>query len=335
MKYTKLGRTGLDVSRLCLGTMGFGRPASGMFPWAINKTKSEAVVSKALELGINFFDTANIYSHGDSEEYLGAALKKLAHRDEIVVATKVFYTKTDKPNQHGLSRKAIIQQIDQSLKRLKMDYIDLYIIHRWDYQTPIAETMETLNDLVKIGKVRYLGASAMFAWQLEQAQNVAEQHNWAKFVSMQSHYNLLYREEEREMIPYCQDQDIAITPYSPLASGRLTRQWDADTLRYNTDVVAQNKYDPDKEIDLPIIKRVGKIAAKYQVPQVEVALAWLLQQTQVVAPIIGATTPEHLETAAKAVDFNLSSEDLKYLQELYQPHRLVGPLTPQDQNFTR
>ncbi|BDR56823.1 aldo/keto reductase [Xylocopilactobacillus apis] len=328
MKYTKLGHSGLDVSRICLGTMGFGRPESGMFPWAIDQQKSEAVVAKALDLGINFFDTANIYSHGDSEEYLGNALNKLAKRDQIVVATKVFYTPGNEPNQHGLSRKAIMYQIDQSLKRLKMDYVDLYIIHRWDYNTPIEETMEALHDLVKTGKVRYLGASAMFAWQLEQAQNVAEKHNWTKFISMQNHYNLLYREEEREMIPYCQDQDIALTPYSPLASGRLTRQWSGDTLRYQTDTVAKGKYDADKELDLPIVKRVGEIAAKYNVPQVQVALAWLLHQPQMAAPIMGATNPDHLASAAKAVDLKLTADDLNYLAEPYQTHRLVGPLTP-------
>ena len=335
MKYTKLGHTGLDVSRICLGTMGFGRPEAGMFPWAINEQKSEEVVAQALDLGINFFDTANIYSHGDSEKYLGAALKKLAPRDQVVVATKVFYTPTDDPNQHGLSRKAIMTQIDQSLTRLGMDYIDLYIIHRWDYQTPIEETMEALHDLVKAGKVRYLGASAMFAWQFEQAQNIAEKHNWTKFISMQNHYNLLYREDEREMIPYCQDQDIALTPYSPLASGRLTRQWSGDTLRYKTDKPAQEKYDADKEKDMPIIKRVGELAAKYNVPQAQIALAWLLHKPQVAAPIIGATNPNHLKSSVDAVNLDLSTEDLHYLEQLYTPHRVVGPLTPADQNFTR
>lgn len=335
MKYTKLGHSGLDVSRICLGTMGFGRPEAGMFPWAIDEKKSEAVVAKALDLGINFFDTANIYSHGDSEKYLGAALNKLATRDQIVVATKVFYTPTNDPNQHGLSRKAIMTQIDQSLERLGMDYVDLYIIHRWDYKTPIEETMEALHDLVKVGKVRYLGASAMFAWQLEKAQNVAEKHNWTKFISMQNHYNLLYREDEREMIPYCQDQDIALTPYSPLASGRLTRQWGANTLRFKTDKPAQEKYDADKEKDMPIIKRVGEVAAKYHLPQAQIALAWLLQQPQVTAPIIGATKPDHLQSSVEAVDLKLANEDIEYLNELYTPHRIVGPLTPEEQNFTR
>lgn len=335
MKYTKLGHTGLDVSRICLGTMGFGRPESGMFPWAIDAQKSEKVVAKALELGINFFDTANIYSHGDSERYLGAALKKLAHRDQVVVATKVFYTPTNEPNQHGLSRKAIMTQIDQSLERLDMDYIDLYIIHRWDYQTPIEETMEALHDLVKAGKVRYIGASAMFAWQLEKAQNIAEKHNWTKFVSMQNHYNLLYREDERELIPYCEDQDIALTPYSPLASGRLARQWSADTLRFKTDQPAKEKYDADKEKDMPIIRRVGEVAEKYDVPQAQVALSWLLHQPQVAAPIVGATNPDHLQSSVAAVDLELAEEDLNYLAEAYTPHRVVGPLTPEDRNFTR
>jgi aryl-alcohol dehydrogenase-like predicted oxidoreductase len=335
MEYTKLGRSGLDVSRLCLGTMGFGRPSSGMFPWAVDAEKSAAVVDEALHLGINFFDTGNIYSHGDSERYLSAALKKLANRDEVVVATKVFFSPSDRPNQHGLSRKAIMTQIDQSLERLGMDYVDLYIIHRWDYQTPIEETMEALHDVVKAGKARYIGASAMFAWQFEQAQNVAETNHWTKFISMQDHLNLLYREEEREMLPYCADQGIAVTPYSPLASGRLTRQWGADTLRFKTDKVAQGKYDKTEAEDMPIVQRVGEIAKKYDVPQAQIALAWLLQKPEVAAPIIGATCPKHLASAVAAVDLKLAPADIQYLEAPYVPHAVVGAWTPATNDFKK
>ncbi|MCI1553458.1 MAG: aldo/keto reductase [Levilactobacillus sp.] len=335
MEYTKLGHTGLDVSRLCLGTMGFGNASTGMFPWAVDETQSTAVIKQALDLGINFFDTANIYSHGDSERFVGQALKRLAHRDQIVLATKVFFTPEQAPNVAGLSRKAIMSQIDQSLERLQTDYVDLYIIHRWDYHTPIEETMEALHDVVKSGKARYIGASAMFAWQFEKAQAVAEQHGWTKFVSMQNHLNLLYREEEREMLPLCADQDIAVTPYSPLASGRLTRDWAGETKRYATDAVARSKYDDSKQLDLPIIQRVGEIAAKYGVDRVQVALAWLLQKPTVTAPIIGATKASHLTGAVKALDLKLTSADVQYLEEPYLPHELVGPLTRDQMNYQR
>ncbi|MFC6208247.1 aldo/keto reductase [Levilactobacillus tongjiangensis] len=335
MDYVKLGRTGLDVSRLCLGTMGFGNASTGMFPWAIAETASEQVIREALDLGINFFDTANIYSHGDSERFVGHALNKLANRDEVVLATKVFFTPNQAPNVAGLSRKAILSQIDQSLARLQTDYVDLYIIHRWDYTTPIEETMEALNDVVKSGKARYIGASAMFAWQFEKAQAVAEQHGWTKFVSMQNHLNLLYREEEREMLPLCADQGIAVTPYSPLASGRLTRDWAGDTKRYATDKVARSKYDDSKQLDMPIIQRVGEIADKHGVDRVQVALAWLLQKQTVTAPIIGATKSSHLQGAVKALDLQLTPADVKYLEEPYVPHELVGPLASDDTNFQR
>jgi len=335
MEYTKLGHTGLDVSRLCLGTMGFGNASTGMFPWAVDEAQSTQVIKKALDLGINFFDTANIYSHGDSEKFVGDALKKYANRDEIVLATKVFFSPDQKPNSSGLSRKAIFSQIDQSLKRLQTDYVDLYIIHRWDYNTPIEETMEALNDVVKSGKARYIGASAMFAWQFEKAQAVAEQHGWQKFVSMQNHLNLLYREEEREMLPLCADQKIAVTPYSPLASGRLTRNWAGDTKRYATDAVARSKYDDSKELDLPIIKRVGEVADKYGVSRVQVALAWLLQKPTITAPIVGATKLDHLVGAVKALDLQLSDEDVAALEAPYVPHELVGPLAADDTNFQR
>lgn len=335
MKYIKLGATGLDVSRLCLGTMGFGHASTGMFPWAVDEAQSEQVIKQALDLGINFFDTANIYSHGDSEHFVGQALKKLANRDEIVLATKVFFTPEQGPNLAGLSRKAIFSQIDQSLQRLQTDYVNLYIIHRWDYNTPIEETMSALNDVVKAGKVRYIGASAMFAWQFEKAQAVAAAHGWTKLVSMQNHLNLLYREEEREMLPLCADQQIAVTPYSPLASGRLTRDWAGQTKRYATDDVARSKYDDSKQLDLPIIKRVGGVAQKYGVDRVQVALAWLLQKPTVTAPIIGATKSSHLTGAVKALDLKLSAADVAYLEEPYRPHELVGPLTRDQMDYQR
>lgn len=335
MDYTKFGNTGLDVSRLCLGTMGFGNASTGMFPWAVGAEQSEKVIKQALDLGINFFDTANIYSHGDSERFVGQALKKLADRDQIVLATKVFFTPEKAPNLAGLSRKAIMSQIDQSLERLQTDYVDLYIIHRWDYNTPIEETMSALHDVVKAGKARYIGASAMFAWQFEKAQAVAKLHGWTEFVSMQNHLNLLYREEEREMLPLCRDQNIAVTPYSPLASGRLTRDWAGETKRYATDAVARSKYDDSKQLDMPIIKRVGEIAAKYGVDRVQVALAWLLQKPGVTAPIIGATKAHHLTGAVKALDLTLSPEDVSYLEAPYAPHELVGPLASDQMDYQR
>ncbi|UIF28998.1 aldo/keto reductase [Levilactobacillus brevis] len=335
MDYVKFGNTGLDVSRLCLGTMGFGNASTGMFPWAVGEEQSEQVIKQALDLGINFFDTANIYSHGDSERFVGQALKKLANRDEIVLATKVFFTPEKAPNVAGLSRKAIFSQIDQSLKRLQTDYVDLYVIHRWDYNTPIEETMSALNDVVKSGKVRYIGASAMFAWQFEKAQAVAEQHGWTKFVSMQNHLNLLYREEEREMLPLCADQGIAVTPYSPLASGRLTRDWAGNTKRYATDDVARSKYDESQSLDMPIIHRVGELAEKYGVDRVQIALAWLLQEPTVTAPIIGATKPEHLQGAVKALDVHLTAADVQYLETPYRPHEVVGPFTVSQTDYQR
>ena len=252
-----------------------------------------------------------------------------------MLATKVFFTPEQGPNLAGLSRKAILSQIDQSLERLQTDYVDLYIIHRWDYNTPIEETMEALHDVVKSGKARYIGASAMFAWQFEKAQAVAEKHGWTKFVSMQNHLNLLYREEEREMMPLCADQNIAVTPYSPLASGRLTRDWAGETKRYETDKVARSKYDDSKQLDLPIIQRVGEIADKYGVDRVQVALAWLLQKPTVTAPIIGATKGSHLTGAIKALDLQLSAEDVHYLEEPYLPHELVGPLKADEMNYQR
>ncbi|EIB6518868.1 TPA: aldo/keto reductase [Enterococcus faecalis] len=324
MDYVKFGNTGMDVSQLCLGTMGFGDPNSGFHEWVLEEEESRQVIKKALDLGINFFDTANVYSYGASERILGQALKDFANRDEIVVATKAFVTMKKAPNSGGLSRKALFYQIDQSLERLKMDYVDLYIVHRWDYNTPIEETMEALHDIVKSGKVRYIGASAMYAWQFAKAQAVADKRGWTKFVSMQNHLNLLYREEEREMMSLCDDQKIAVTPYSPLASGRLTRDWEATTNRFLTDTVAKSKYDKTEDQDRVIVERVAEIADKYQVKRAQVALAWLLQKKSVIAPIIGATKESHLTDALPALDLKLSPEDVAYLEEVYVPHQIVG-----------
>lgn len=324
MDYVKFGNTGLDVSPLCIGTMGFGDPNSGFHEWVLEEDDSREVIKKALDLGINFFDTANVYSYGASEEIVGRALNDFAPRDEIVVATKLYSKMKQRPNSGGLSRKAIFYQVEQSLKRLQMDYIDLYIIHRWDYHTPIEETMKALHDLVVSGKVRYIGASAMYAWQFAKAQAVAEKNGWTKFVSMQNHLNLLYREEEREMMPLCADQKIAVTPYSPLAAGRLTRDWGAETKRYLTDKTANQKYDKTMEQDREIVARVAQIADKHQSKRAQIALAWLLQKEQVVAPIIGATKESHLLDALPALDLKLTAEEIAYLEEPYLPHAVVG-----------
>lgn len=324
MDYVKFGNTGLDVSPLCLGTMGFGDPNSGFHEWVLEEDDSREVIKKALDLGINFFDTANVYSYGASGEIVGRALNDFAPRDEIVVATKLYSKMKQRPNSEGLSRKAIFYQVEQSLKRLQMDYIDLYIIHRWDYHTPIEETMKALHDLVVSGKVRYIGASAMYAWQFAKAQAVAEKNGWTKFVSMQNHLNLLYREEEREMMPLCADQKIAVTPYSPLAAGRLTRDWGAETKRYLTDKTANQKYDKTMEQDREIVARVAQIADKHQSKRAQIALAWLLQKEQVVAPIIGATKESHLLDALPALDLKLTVEEIAYLEEPYLPHAVVG-----------
>lgn len=327
MEYVKFGNTGMDVSRICLGTMGFGDPDKWIHKWVLNENESREIIKKALELGINFFDTANVYSLGESEKILGKALKNYAQRDEIVIATKVFNTmKKDRANSSGLSRKHIMNEIDNSLNRLETDFVDLYIIHRWDYNTPIEETMSALNDVVKSGKARYIGASAMFAWQFQKAQFIAEKNGWTKFVSMQNHYNLLYREEEREMIPLCKDQKIALTPYSPLAGGRLTRDLTETTLRGDTDEIAKMKYDNSLEHDKIVIERVKEIAGKYNVQRAEVALSWLLKKDQVVSPIVGATKFSHLETAVSALNLKLTEEDINYLEETYVPHRVVGAI---------
>jgi 1-deoxyxylulose-5-phosphate synthase len=314
----------MKVSRICLGCMGFG-DAEWTHKWVLNEESSRPVIKKALEMGINFFDTANVYSIGVSEEILGRALKDFAKRDEVVIATKIHGKMREGPNGGGLSRKAILSEIDNSLKRLDTDYVDLYQIHRWDYETPIEETMESLNDVVRAGKARYIGASAMWAWQFHKALNVSEKHGWTRFISMQNHLNLMYREEEREMLPLCRDQKIGSIPYSPLASGRLTRDWSSEsTLRSETDQIQKSKYDDAAEVDRPIVERVAEIAQKYGVPRVHIALAWLLQKEPVTAPIVGATKISHLEDAIGALSVKLTQEDVSYLEEPYVPHRVIG-----------
>lgn len=324
MEYVKLGNTGMDVSRICLGSMSFGDPNNWIHKWVLEEAESRPLIQRALDLGINFFDTANVYSLGRSEEILGKALKDFAKRDEIVLATKVHQKMFDGPNGQGLSRKAIMSQIDQSLKRLQTDYVDLYVIHRWDPFTPIEETMEALHDVVKAGKASYIGASAMYAYQFQKANHVAEMNGWTKFVSMQNHLNLIYREEEREMIPYCLSENIALTPYSPMASGRLIRDASVQTSRSTTDQAQRAKYDQTAEMDQMIIDRVAELADKYETSRVNIALGWLLQKEPVAAPVVGATKMSHVEGAVEAVDFKLSPEDIVYLEELYIPHKIVG-----------
>jgi aryl-alcohol dehydrogenase-like predicted oxidoreductase len=315
----------MQVSRICLGCMGFGDATRWIHKWVLDEENSRPIIQKALELGINFFDTANVYSIGRSEEILGHALKDFANRDEVVIATKVHGKMADAPNGSGLSRKAILSEIDKSLKRLQTDYVDLYQIHRWDYDTPIEETMEALNDVVRAGKARYIGASAMWAWQFQKALYVAEKHGWTGFVSMQDHLNLIYREEEREMLPLCREEKIGVIPYSPLASGRLTRDWSSETtLRSETDQIAKSKYDATVDTDRSIVERVAQLSQKYGVPRVHIALAWLLQKESVTAPIIGATKISHLEDAIGALSVILTQEDVAYLEEPYVPHRIVG-----------
>lgn len=327
MEYTRLGSTGLKVSRICLGCMGFGDASRWIHKWVLKEEESRPIIKRALELGINFFDTANVYSLGASEEILGRAIRDFARREEVVIATKVHGRMQDDPNGAGLSRKAILREIDNSLRRLGTDYVDLYQIHRWDYETPIEETLETLNDLVRAGKVRYIGASSMWAWQFQKALCISDLHGWSRFVSMQNHYNLLYREEEREMLPLCRAERIGVLPYSPLASGRLARDWSAEgksTLRSETDQIQKMKYEASADIDRPIVERVAELAQKRGVPRSHIALAWLLQKEPVTAPIVGATKVEHLEEAVGALSVRLSQEEISYLEEPYLPHRVVG-----------
>ena len=325
MEFARLGNSGLKVSRICLGCMGFGDAERWTHKWVLNESDSRPVIQKALNLGINFFDTANVYSIGASEEILGRALRDFAKREEVVIATKVHGQMRPGPNGGGLSRKSILNEIDLSLRRLETDYVDLYQIHRWDYDTPIEETMEALNDVVRAGKARYIGASAMWAWQFQKALHVSDRHGWIRFVSMQNHLNLIYREEEREMLPLCRAEGIGSIPYSPLASGKLTRDWTQDSsLRAQTDQILRSKYGSTEEADGQVVARVAELAERYGIPRVHIALAWLLQKQPVVAPIVGATKVSHLEDALGALEVKLLPEDVAYLEEPYVPHRVVG-----------
>ena len=320
MEYVRLGNSDIQVSRFCVGCMSFGDPASKMHDWTLNPEESEAIIRHALDLGINFFDTANTYSAGTSEEYLGRAIRNNTARDKVVLASKVYF------NEGHLSREAILREIDGTLKRLGTDYLDLYIIHRFDYGTPIEETMEALNSLVRNGKVRALGASAMYGYQFYNMQLTAERNGWTPFVSMQNHYNLLYREDERELIPICNQLNVARTPYSPLAAGRLSRlEWKANTNRSRTDRTAVSKYDSTQENDYKIVLRVNEIAEKYNVTMTQIALAWQFAKG-VASPIIGATKEKYFDDAVGALNVRLADDDLSYLEELYAPHKVVGAL---------
>ena len=324
MDYVRFGNTGMMVSRLCLGTMTYGKPTD-RWPWALDENQSRPFIQKALEFGINFFDTADVYSAGASEEVVGKALKDFAKRDEVVLATKVFNPMGPGPNDKGLSRKHIMSAIDASLKRLGTDYVDLYQIHRWDYNTPIEETMEALHDVVKAGKARYIGASSMYSWQFAQAQYTADIKGLTRFVSMQPHYNLIYREEEREMIPFCVDQKIAVIPWSPLARGLLTGKRSKErneTERSKTDAFGKKLYSQDTDFD--IVTRLSEMADQRGLPNAQIALAWMLSKPAITAPIIGASKPGHLEDAVAALSVKLSDEEIKQLEELYQPHPVLG-----------
>lgn len=319
MLYTKLGNTDIEVSKLCVGCMSFGK-AGTMHDWTLDEEKSAEVIKHALELGINFFDTANGYSAGTSEEYLGKALKDNIAREKVVIASKVYF------NEGRLSRKAIMREIDGTLKRLGTDYLDLYIIHRFDYDTPIEETMEALNELVKAGKVRAPGASAMYGYQFYNMQLAARDNGWAPFSTMENHYNLLYREDERELIPICRQMNVSLMPYSPLAAGHLARAgWRSDSVRSKTDRVAMGKYDRTEEQDILIVNRVNELARKHGCKMSQIAIAWLWAKG-VAAPIIGATKASYLDDAAGAFDVKLDAEDIAYLEELYIPHPIVGAI---------
>ena len=324
MHYTKLGRTGLDVSRICLGCMSYGEPARGNHPWTLGESESRPFIRRALDLGINFFDTANVYSDGTSEEIVGRALLDYAPRHEVVLATKVHGRMHKGPNGAGLSRKAILGEIDASLKRLGTDHVDLYQIHRWDDATPIEETMEALHDVVRAGKARYIGASSMHAWQFARALHVAERHGWTRFVSMQNYLNLLYREEEREMLPLCRAEGIGVIPWSPLARGRLTRDWDASSARSETDEFGRTLYARTGEADRKVVEAVRSVAERRGVPRAQVALAWVLRQSGVTAPIVGATKLQHLEDAVAALKLELSADDVQALEAPYVAHGVVG-----------
>ena len=330
MDYVNLGKTGLRVSRICLGCMTYGAPSTGELKggrhaWVLDEEESQPFLRQALDLGINFFDTANVYSSGVSEEVLGRFLKANTRREAVVVATKVYGVMRDEPNGHGLSRKAILYELEQSLRRLQTDYVDLYQIHRWDYETPIEETLEALHDVVKSGKVRYIGASSMYAWQFAKALYLADLHGWTRFVSMQNHYNLLYREEEREMLPLCQSEGIGVIPWSPLARGRLARPWKAEkTKRYETDRFGKSLYSQTEAVDRKVIDRLGEMAEQRGVSHAQLALAWMLSKAGITAPIVGANQPHHLEEAVAALSLRLTPEEVASLEEPYIPHPVVG-----------
>jgi 1-deoxyxylulose-5-phosphate synthase len=328
MKYTNLGASGLVVSRICLGCMSFGRPGAGRHEWTIDEGDSRTIMRQALEGGINFFDTANEYSAGTSEEFVGRAIADFAHRDEIVLATKAYAPWRAAPNTGGLSRKALFQAIDDSLARLGTDYVDLFQIHRWDYGVPIEETMEALHHIVKAGKARYIGASSMYAWQFAKAQYTAERHGWTRFISMQPQVNLVYREEEREMIPLCIDQGVGVLPWSPLARGMLTRDWNEKTARSQTDMFSAYLYRATADNDRQIVETVADVAGELGLPRAQIAMAWLLGKAGITAPIIGATKPSHLHDAIAAVDVTLSPDEVKRLESPYLPHAVVGLAGP-------
>ena len=323
MEYVRLGRTGLEVSRIALGCMTYGEPGRGNHPWTLDEEASRPLIRRAVEAGITFFDTANVYSDGSSEEIVGRALAELTRREEVVIATKVHGRMHPGPNGAGLSRKAIMTEVDASLTRLGTDYIDLYQIHRWDPVTPIEETLEALHDVVKAGKARYIGASSMYAWQFAKALYLADLHGWTRFVSMQDHYNLLHREEEREMLPLCADQQVGVLPWSPLARGRLTRDWDETTNRSETDAFGSTLYDQDAG-DRTIVERVAEIADRRGVPRAQVALAWVARNPAVTAPIVGASKPQHVDDAVAALELELSEDEVRHLEEPYRPHPVAG-----------
>ena len=324
MKYSRLGHTGLEVSRICLGCMSFGDPQRGNHEWTLSEADSRPILRKAYEAGINFFDTANVYSLGSSEEIVGKVLKELAPRSEVVIATKVHGEMRKGPNGRGLSRKAILQEIDDSLKRLDTDYVDLYQIHRWDSVTPIEETLEALNDVVRAGKARYIGASSMYAWQFAKALAISRHAGWASFVSMQNHLNLLYREEEREMLPLCASEGIGVIPWSPLARGRLTRPWGTETNRSGSDNFGRTLYDAEEASDRQIVEAVARVAEARGVSRAQVATAWVLHKAPVTAPIIGATKLSHLEDAIAAVDLVLTADEIGAIEQPYTPRAIAG-----------
>jgi aryl-alcohol dehydrogenase-like predicted oxidoreductase len=326
MDYVNLGKSGLKVSRICLGCMSYSVTPTNERPWTLDEEHSRPFIQRALELGINYFDTANMYSKGGSEQVLGRALRDFTRREEVVIATKVFYPMRGDANGGGLSRKSILTEIDASLRRLGTDYVDLYQIHRWDAATPIEETLEALHDVVKAGKARYLGASSMMAWQFAKAQYTADRHGWTRFVSMQPHYNLLYREEEREMLALCADQGVGVVPWSPLARGRLARPWEDEpsTVRGGSDPWGDGVYAASKAADKAVVDRVGEVAARLGVPHAQAALAWLLHKSAVTAPIVGATKPHHLEEAVAALAVRLPDAEIEALEAPYVAHAVAG-----------